>query len=217
VTFSEHGLRFVADVRRGQKTGWFLDQRDNRAHVGSMADGARVLDVFCSGGGFGVHAAAGGATHVHSVDISPYAIEEAASNLELNREVRAAGRATQVGTVGDAFEVMDGLRRSGERFDLVVVDPPSFASRQADVPGALRAYGGLTTLAVALVEPGGTLVQASCSSRVDTPSFLGIVHRAAERAGVTLVPVAQTGQPIDHPVGFPDGAYLKALFARVER
>jgi 23S rRNA (cytosine1962-C5)-methyltransferase len=217
VTFSEHGLRFTADVRHGQKTGWFLDQRDNRALVGDMAEGARVLDVFCCGGGFGVHAAAGGARHVHFLDISPYAIDEAAANLELNRGVRAAGAATMVGTVGDAFEVMDELRRGRDRYDLVVVDPPSFASRQADVPAALRAYGALTTLAVDLVAPGGTLVQASCSSRVDTSSFLGIVNRAAERAGVTLVPLAQTAQPIDHPVGFADGAYLKALFARVER
>ena len=217
VTFSEHGLRFAADVRRGQKTGWFLDQRDNRALVGSMADGARVLDVFCCGGGFSVHAAAGGAAHVHSVDISPHAIAETANSFELNREVGSVGRAGTVGTVGDAFEVMDDLRRAGERFDLVVVDPPSFASRQADVTGALKAYGALTTLAVGLVEPGGTLVQASCSSRVDMASFLGIVHRAAERAGASLVTLEQTGQPIDHPVGFPEGAYLKALFARVER
>ncbi len=216
-TFSEHGLRFTADVRHGQKTGWFLDQRDNRALVGSMARGARMLDVFCCGGGFGVHAAAGGARHVHSVDLSPHAVEEAAAHMALNRDVREVGRATHTGTVGDAFEVMDDLRRSGERFDLVVVDPPSFASRQSDVTGALRAYGGLTALAVDLIQPGGTLVQASCSSRVSTSDFTGIVTRAAQRAGAELVVLAQTGQPIDHPIGFPEGAYLKAIVARVER
>ncbi len=216
-TFSEHGLRFTADVRHGQKTGWFLDQRDNRALVASMARGTRMLDVFCCGGGFGVHAAAGGARHVHSVDLSPHAVDEAASHMVLNRDVREVGNATHVGTVGDAFEVMDELGRSGERFDLVVVDPPSFASRQVDVPGALRAYGALTALAVGLIRPGGTLVQASCSSRVSTSDFAGIVTRAAQRAGAELAVLARTAQPIDHPVGFPEGAYLKAIFARVER
>ncbi len=217
VEFTERGLRFTADVRRGQKTGCFLDQRDNRSLVGEMAADARVLDVFCCGGGFSVHAAAGGASHVHSVDISPHAVGETEGHLELNRHVGRAAATTAVGTVGDAFEVMDELRRSRERFDLVIVDPPSFASRQSDVPGALRAYGALTMLAVDLVRPGGTLVQASCSSRVSTADFNGIVERAAQRAGAQLEVLHRTAQPIDHPIGFPEGAYLKAVFARVER
>lgn len=217
VTFTEHGLRFTADVRRGQKTGWFLDQRDNRQLVGSIASGARVLDVFCCGGGFSVHAAAGGATHVHSVDLSPHAIDDTARHLALNVESCPREAPTTIGTVGDAFDVMGELGRRGERFDLVVVDPPSFAARAADVPGALRAYGALTRLAVPLVESGGTLVQASCSSRVSSRDFYGMVERAAQRSGVDLVDQERTGQPIDHPIEFPEGAYLKALFARVER
>lgn len=217
VTFTERGLSFTADVRRGQKTGWFLDQRDNRQRVRSIAGGAAVLDVFCCGGGFSVHAAAGGATSVHSVDLSPHAIDDTARHMALNAASMPHPPQSTIGTVGDAFEVMEDLARNGESFDVVVVDPPSFASRAADVPGALRAYGTLTRLAVALVRTGGTLVQASCSSRVSSGDFYGMVERAAQRSGVELVDQERTGQPIDHPVEFPEGAYLKALFARVER
>ncbi|UDY36543.1 class I SAM-dependent rRNA methyltransferase [Dermatobacter hominis] len=217
VEFLERGLRFTADLRHGQKTGWFLDQRDNRVLVGSMARGARVLDVFCCGGGFTVHAAAGGAESVHSVDLSPHAVADTERHLALNRDRATVARARHRGTVGDAFEVMDALGRAGETYDLVVVDPPSFASRRRDVTGALRAYGRLTELAVWLVRPGGTLVQASCSSRITADDLVSTAIRAAPRAGADLVVVRQTGQPVDHPVGFSEGAYLKALVARVER
>jgi 23S rRNA (cytosine1962-C5)-methyltransferase len=217
VGFLERGLRLTADVRRGQKTGWFLDQRDNRVLVGSMARGARVLDVFCCGGGFTVHAAAGGATSVHSVDLSPHALDDVARHLAMNRGVPSVARARHRGTVGDAFEVMDALGRSGETYDVVVVDPPSFASRRRDVPGALRAYGRLTELAVRLVRPGGTLFQASCSSRVTEDDLVTAAVRAAGRHGTELVLLRRTGQPVDHPIGFPEGAYLNAFVARVER
>ncbi len=215
VEFREHGLRFTADVRRGQKTGWFLDQRDNRDRVRALADGATVLDVFCCGGGFSVHAAAGGARHVHSVDRSPHAIDDTVRHLSMNRDVPGVAAVDARQTVGDAFEVMDDLRRSGDRYDLVIVDPPSFASRRSDVRGALQAYAALTTRAVELVVPGGILVQASCSSRVHPDDFTTIVEKAAGRAGVHLEVFDRTAQPIDHPVGFPEGRYLKAVYARV--
>ena len=116
---------------------------------------------------------------------------------------------------GDAFEVMDDLARRGRRYDLVVVDPPSFASRQASVPSALHGYGRLTGLAVGLLEPGGTLVQASCSSRISAEELDATVQRSARAAGRSLDVFDRTGQPIDHPIGFPEGAYLKAIFATV--
>ena len=119
-------------------------------------------------------------------------------------------------STGDAFVEMERLRRREQRFDLVVVDPPSFAQRQTDVPNALRSYARLTKSAVGLVEPGGALVQSSCSSRVTTDEFFTTVHEAAASAGVELSEIRRTGHPVDHPIGFEHGAYLKTLYARVE-
>jgi len=213
VRFREAGLSFEADVVRGQKTGHFLDQRDNRAMVRRWSHGDEVLDVFACTGGFSVHAAAGGATEVLSVDQSAPALATARRNMALN-PAAASGTHHDV-AVGDAFAVMADLAAAGRRFDIVVVDPPSFASRRDQVPAALRAYARLTALAVALVAPGGTLVQASCSSRVTADEFHAAVERAARAAGRPLRVTARTGHPPDHPIGFPEGAYLKALFAVV--
>jgi 23S rRNA (cytosine1962-C5)-methyltransferase len=216
VPFLENGLRFEADVVHGQKTGFFLDQRDNRARVrrwGEAHRGARVLDVFCCSGGFSVNAAGGGAAVVHSVDIAAAAVASARHNMALNRDRPAVRAARHETTTGDAMEVMARLAGRGAHFDLVVVDPPSFASRKSQVEGALRAYGRLTTLALALLLPGGTLAQFSCSSRVTAEQFAATVHRAASTAGVHLVDERHHGHGLDHPIGFPQGAYLKALFA----
>lgn len=217
ILFRENGLVLEADVIAGQKTGHFLDQRDNRRLVGSKADGERVLDVFSCTGAFSLAAAAGGARSVRSVDVSAEALEAARRNFAHNRHLPSVRRCRLETTAGDAFEVMAALRASGERFDVVVVDPPSFAQRQASVDGALRAYRRLTDLAVGLVEDGGLLVQASCSSRVTAPDFFAEIHRAAGDAGYRLDEQLRSGHPVDHPVGFPQGAYLKALFARVHR
>lgn len=217
VAFRELGLRFTADVSRGQKTGWFLDQRDNRRRVGELAAGARVLDVFCCGGGFSVHAAAGGATHVHSVDLSPHAVAGTARHLAMNRSIPTVRRVGHRGTVGDAFEVLAQLGRTGERYDVVVVDPPSFVSRRDDVPAALRAYAALSDLAVRVVGPGGILVQASCSSRVSGEDLERSMRSGAARSGSRLEVVRRTGQPVDHPITVADRAYLCAVFARVRR
>ena len=217
VPFTEHGLHFEADVVRGQKTGHFLDQRDNRIRVGSMATGARVLDLFSCNGGFSVHAAAGGATSVHSVDSSPFAIEAARTNMLLNATLPAVAACRHDTTVGEAFGVMERLVAARTRFDIVVIDPPSFASNALAVPKAITAYQRLTTLGLALVERGGLLVQASCSSRVTEPDFARAAHTAAAAAGYDLDEVARTGHSLDHPIGFPEGAYLKAIFARPQR
>jgi 23S rRNA (cytosine1962-C5)-methyltransferase len=215
VRFLERSLTFEADVVHGQKTGHFLDQRDNRGRVRRRAAGARVLDVYSCTGGFSVNAAAGGATLVHSVDISAAAIATARRNMDHNRSLPAVRACHHHDTVGDAMAVMAEMADHGRRFDMVVVDPPSFASRQDQVDGALRAYGRLTQLALRLLEPGGTLVQASCSARVPERAFFDAVDAAAARSGVVLTDVAHTAHAVDHPVGFSEGSYLKALFATV--
>jgi 23S rRNA (cytosine1962-C5)-methyltransferase len=212
VQFTEGGLLFEADVRSGQKTGHFLDQRANRILVGEKARGRDVLDVFASTGGFSVHAAAGGARSVHSVDISSPTIAAAERNMALNSRLEAVANCDFTTEVGDAFEVMVQLARAEKDYDLVVVDPPSFAQRQANVDGALRAYTRLTHLALRLVRPGGVLMQASCSSRVPADLFFDTVLDAAEDAGRTMREIARTGHHVDHPIGFREGAYLKAGF-----
>lgn len=212
----EGGLSFEADLRRGQKTGHFLDQRENRARVRSMSRGARVLDVFACTGGFSLNAAAGGARLVHRVDLSAPALATARRNMEINRSVASVRNCREVDTLGDAMEVMAGMADAGRRFDMVIVDPPAFASRREHLPAALRSYRRLTEAAVGLIEPGGLLVQASCSARVGAEDFYGALHRGAESSGVRLSEVVRTTHGIDHPIGFPQGAYLKALFATVE-
>jgi 23S rRNA (cytosine1962-C5)-methyltransferase len=215
VRFTEAGLQFDADVRAGQKTGHFLDQRANRIRVGEIAAGRDVLDVFASTGGFSVHAAAGGATSVHAVDLSAPTLAAAEHNMDLNRHLEPVAACAFTTEVGDAFEVMVQLARAGKAYDLVIVDPPSFAQRQANVDGALRAYTRLTHLALRLVRPGGTLVQASCSSRVTAAQFFDTVLDAAVAAGRPLHEIALTGHDVDHRVTFREGAYLKAGFWRV--
>lgn len=215
IRFLENGLEMEADVIAGQKTGHFLDQRDNRSLVGSMATGRRVLDVFASTGGFSLAAAAGGATSVHLVDLSAPALATAQRNLAHNQHLTSV-RATDVRTtIGDAFEVLTAFRASGTRFDLVVVDPPSFAHNQASVDKAVGAYRRLSELAVAVTEPGGTLVQCSCSSRVSEHAFAEAIHTAAQRVGRPLREFRRTGHAVDHPIGFEHGAYLNAIFATV--
>jgi 23S rRNA (cytosine1962-C5)-methyltransferase len=217
VEFLELGLAFEADVIHGQKTGHFLDQRDNRALVGTMSKGARVLDVFCSNGGFSVHAAAGGARSVLGIDSSPYAIDAARRNIQRNSHRAEVAACRYEASVGEAFAELERLGESRGRFDVVVVDPPSFARAAINVPRAIAAYERLTALAVVRVERDGVLVQASCSARVDEAGFVRAVHAGAARAGFDLEEIRRTGHALDHPIGFPEGSYLKALFATPRR
>ncbi len=216
ILFSEGDLTFEADVQTGQKTGHFLDQRLNRLAVGKLAAGKRVLDVFASSGGFTVHAAAGGALSVHAVDASEPTLAVLRRNLDHNADVPAVAACAVTTEVGDAFDVMGALGRAGRRFDLVVVDPPSFAQKAATVGRARAAYAKLTKLAIGLIEDGGILVQASCSSRVTPAEFFDTVTEAAEEHGATFTELRRTGHDIDHPVTYDEGEYLKAGFWRVE-
>jgi 23S rRNA (cytosine1962-C5)-methyltransferase len=213
VSFRENGLRFEADPVCGQKTGFYLDQRDNRARVERLADGKAVLDVFSYTGGFSVYAARGGARQVVSVDASAPALQVATRNLAHNRHIPAVAAASHETLAGDAFEALAGMGESGRRFDVVIVDPPAFAQREAQVAQALSAYGRLTRLSLGVLRPGGTLVQASCSSRVDAEAFFEAVNRAAAQARRPLREIERTGHALDHPITFKEGAYLKCLFA----
>ena len=216
VVFRENGLRFEADVLHGQKTGFFLDQRENRARVEGLAAGKETLNVFAYTGGFSLYAARGGAPAILSLDISAPALAAAGRNFDLNRHLSPVTAARHELLVEDAFSALARLARDGRRFDLVIVDPPAFAKQQSEIPAALRSYERLAGLALGVLRPGGTLVMASCSSRVGAEDFVATVRRGAARAGLALHEFDHTGHPVDHPVGFAEGAYLKCLYAHVD-
>ena len=218
VEFTENDLCLVADVVQGHKTGFFFDQRENRARVGKLAQGKTVLDVFSYNGGFSLYAAAGGATSVLSLDMSQPALEDARHIFKRNVDNLSVAACQHETMAADAFDGMQELEKSGRKFDLVIVDPPSFANKASQVDDALRAYRKLTNRALALVESGGTLVMASCSSRVAAEDFFATVHQAAQQSERKLHEIERTGHALDHPVveTFPEGRYLKCLFATVE-
>jgi 23S rRNA (cytosine1962-C5)-methyltransferase len=213
VIFMENGLRFAADVVHGHKTGFFFDHRDNRAEVGRLAGGKRILDVFAYSGGFSLYAARGGAKSVLSLDVSEPALQTAKRNFTLNMDDAHVARAQHDIMIADAFDGLRQLRDAGQSFDLIVVDPPSFAKSHAEVPGALNAYARLTRSALDLLESDGTLVMASCSSRVADDDFYATVVNAASEIGRPLRILKRSGHALDHPIAFPEGAYLKCLFA----
>jgi len=213
VCFLENGLTFEADPIHGQKTGFFLDQRENRANVEGLAQGKRVLNVFAYNGGFSLYAARGGATMVASLDLSRPALAAAERNFALNQhDPHVAATAHQL-LVGDAFTLLQQLATDGARYDLVIIDPPAFAKRQSEVERALHAYTQLTRLGLQVLQPRGTIVLASCSSRVTADAFVINAQQAAAKAGRPLQIFAQTGHALDHPVRFAEGAYLKCLYA----
>lgn len=213
-SFVENGIVFEVEPRAGQKTGFFLDQRENRARVGAMSAGKRVLNVFCYTGGFSLYAARGGAKEVVSIDASKLAMEALARNFALNAaELPTNLKAEHL--TGDAFALMSGLRDAGRRFDVVIVDPPSFAKRSAEVETARSAYRRLAQLGAALVAPGGTLVFASCSSRVTTAMLEEELLFGAAQARKRLSIIAREGHPSDHPIAMESQQYLGCLYARV--
>ena len=213
VPFLENDIRFEADVVHGQKTGFFLDQRDNRAKVESLAMGKTVLNVFAYTGGFSVYAARGGATEVVSLDLSKPALQDAQRNFELNQDNPNVAQAKHELLAGDAFQLLKELKEAGRQFDIVILDPPSFAKKQDEVDGALAAYGRLTKLGLGVLKKGGILVAASCSSRVDADTFFKTVNLAALDVKRPLTEIERTSHALDHPINFPEGAYLKCLFA----
>jgi 23S rRNA (cytosine1962-C5)-methyltransferase len=183
--------------------------------VEQLAKGKRVLDAFSYTGGFSVYAARGGAREVMSLDRSRPALEAVARNLALNQDCPAVAACKRETLAEDGFAALARLRKTGARFDVVILDPPAFAKNRGEIEGALRAYARLTRLALGVLEPGGTLVQACCSSWVSEKRFFEVLDQTAVRAGRPLREIARTGHPADHPVAFKEGAYLKCMFAVV--
>jgi 23S rRNA (cytosine1962-C5)-methyltransferase len=206
--FKENGLTFESDPIDGQKTGFFLDQRDNRARVEKLSGHKSVLNVFAYTGGFSVYAARGGAKEVVSVDISLPALEAAVRNMGHNQLDTPHETMAE-----DAFEALARMESQKRLFDLVIIDPPMFAQNEKQIESALAAYRKLTRLGLGVLRPGGTLVQASCSSRVDAESFFESIHRSAREAGRKMTEIERSGHALDHPITFKEGAYLKCLFA----
>ncbi len=209
---AEHGLRFGVDLTEGQKTGFYLDQRENRQAAARHAGGRRVLDMFCYSGGFAVACAVnGGARSVLAVDTSAKATALARANADFN------GAANVAVETADAFEKLDSLAAAGERFGMVVLDPPKFARSRGSVDDALRAYHRINRVACDLLEPGGMLVTCSCSGSVTRDDFLQMLAGVSQRAGRTLQLLDVRGAAADHPVSVSclEGEYLKCVIARV--
>jgi 23S rRNA (cytosine1962-C5)-methyltransferase len=207
VVVREHGVEFRVDFEHGHKTGFFCDQRDNRAAAARLAGGREVLDLCTYTGGFAISAAKGGAKRVVAVDLDEKALEVARRNGRLNR--------VKVDFLhADLFNF---LRQTREKFGFVILDPAKMAREPEDLPKARRAYHDMNTLAMKAVAPGGLLLSCSCTGRVGEEEFLQILRAAAQTAGRTLQMFFVTGAAPDHPVSslFPEGRYLKAVYSRV--
>lgn len=215
VVFQESGLQFEAEVVRGQKTGFFLDQRDNRILVGACARGAEVLNAFSFSGGFSVHAARGGARSVTDLDLSAHALASAGRNMALNRHLPGVKEVRHETVQGDVFDWL--AAEQGRQFDVVILDPPSMARREHEREGALAAYGRLARLGAARVRRGGLLLAASCSAHVSAETFFEVVVQAVGLAGGGFETWQTTGHPVDHPAGFAEAHYLKAIYLRRRR
>ena len=207
----ENGLKFHVDWLKGQKTGFFVDQRENRSLLEKYAHGRRVLNMFCYTGGFSFYAMRGGAELVHSVDSSAKAIELTKANVRLN----FPGDPRHEAYCDDAFKYLDG---AGSSYDLIILDPPAFAKHRAALKNALKGYTRLNAKALEKIQPGGILFTFSCSQVVTKDNFRNAVFTAATLAGRNVRILHQLHQPADHPVNIyhPEGEYLKGLVLYVE-
>jgi 23S rRNA (cytosine1962-C5)-methyltransferase len=213
VIFHESGLRFEADVRHGQKTGFFLDQRENRRRVETLARDRRVLNAFSFSGGFSLFAARGGARSVTDLDISAHALASGERNFALNKSVPEIASCRREAIRADVF---DWLSENKEcQFDLIILDPPSMAKQQSEQPRALRAYGRLVRLGTQHLCRGGLLVACSCSARVGAEQFFSAVRKALSQSGRKFEEIQTTRHAADHPANFLEAEYLKALYCRV--
>lgn len=211
IVMNEHGVKFEVDLERGHKTGFYLDQRENRLLLRHLARGRDVLDGFCYTGGFALNAAMGGARSVFALESSAEALSLAQANAQLNE----LSGIDWVG--GDVFQMLRSLRDGRRQFDLVVLDPPKFAPTAAHAAKAARAYKDINLLAFKLLRPGGLLMTFSCSGGVSVDLFQKIIAGAALDAGVDAQIIHRLGAGPDHPVAlnFPEGEYLKGLVCRV--
>jgi 23S rRNA (cytosine1962-C5)-methyltransferase len=214
VVFLETGLSFEADVIHGQKTGFFLDQRENRREVEELACDSDVLNAFSFTGGFSLYAARGGARSVASLDISAHALAGAERNFALNQTHAAIARCQHTTIQANAFEWLEG---NAERpFDLIVLDPPSLAKREVEREGAIRAYEKLAFDALRHLREPGILVAASCSAHVSADEFFGAVERGARKGGRKFAVIKSSRHAPDHAATFREAEYLKSVFLRCD-
>ncbi len=213
VTVKENGLSFIANLHEGQKTGLFLDQRQNRQSVRTLAKNKTVLNLFSYNGGFSVYALAGGATHVTGIDIAGAANRDAERNVKLNGFAETSHEAL----TGDVFEMLESYNKTRKMFDMVILDPPSLAKDKKNRYGAIRAYKKLNVQAMKCVNPGGLLVSSSCTSQVSPADFKDMLKEAAQEAKVSAQMIHEAGHALDHPVPvvFPEGLYLKFVVLRI--
>lgn len=212
LTIKEGRSRFLVDIKTGQKTGFFLDQRPNRQRLQTLCAGKRVLNAFCYSGGFSIPAAIGGAAEVVGVDVSASALDLARRNAELNG---VGDRCRWV--EANAFDHLRDLDRDRKRYDVVILDPPAFTKSKDSVPGAIRGYKEINLRALKILEPGGLLVSSSCSHHMDAELFLSVVSDAAADAGRTLRMIDYSGPGPDHPslAAAPETRYLKCFWGIV--
>jgi 23S rRNA (cytosine1962-C5)-methyltransferase len=211
----EHGLKFRANLHAGQKTGLFLDHRENRHFLEPWSYGKRVLNCFSYTGAFSVYAAWGGASEIVSCDVAPAAAEDARANFALN----GFNPANYEFAVEDCFALLERYVQTGRQFELIILDPPSFATSKRQFHAAVRAYTRLNQLALRCLVPDGLLASASCTSQVGPESFRAMLATAAAEAGRRLQIIHDAGQPVDHPVPahFPEGRYLKFVLCRARQ
>jgi 23S rRNA (cytosine1962-C5)-methyltransferase len=213
VEMTENGFRFLVDINLGHKTGFYLDQRENRKTASAYFRGAELLNAFSYTGAFAVYAAAEGAGRIVNVDTSEEALQLAERNMRRN----GFGGREDVYAAADVFELLRTYRDYGWHFDVVILDPPKFAHSKSQIKAALRGYKDINLLGMKLLRPGGYLVTFSCSGAVSYDQFQRVLYQAAVDAGRDVLIVRQLGQPMDHPVllTFPESQYLKGLVCRV--
>ena len=213
ISVHENGILYQVNIADGQKSGFYCDQRNNRKRVAHYAKDKRVLDCFCYSGGFTLNAAKNGARELTSVDSSALAIETLKQNMQLNGFDQMSHRYFQ----SDVNKQLRAFRESGEKFDLIILDPPKYAPSRSSLTKASRAYKDLNRQALLLLESGGLLATFSCSGAVDIALFKQILAWAALDAGKHIQFIDQFSQPVDHPIrsSFPEGEYLKGLLCRV--
>ena len=215
LTIEENGVCLAVDIAGGHKTGFYLDQRENRTLLGQLSVGKEVLNCFCYTGGFSLQALVGGAASVLSIDSSGPALDQARANLALNPQLPAERASWQE---ADVFQALRDFRKEGRLFDLIVLDPPKFAPSAAHAERAARAYKDINVFGFKLLKPGGMLMTYSCSGGIGLDLFQKIVAGAALDAGRTASIVRRLAGAADHPVAlnFPEGEYLKGLLVQVD-
>lgn len=214
VVFRENGLQFEAEVLHGQKTGFFLDQRENRREVGLLARGLDVLNAFSFSGGFSLYAARGGACSVTDLDISTHALASAGRNFKLNDADPAVSQCPHECIQTDAFAWV--AAKDSRRFGLIILDPPSLAKRESERAGAINAYGRLIENSIRRLTRPGVLVACSCSAHVTAAEFFNVVRQTVQRSGRRWTEQKTTGHAADHPATFKEAEYLKGIYLKFD-